>query len=61
MKTVTDYFNEIKEKYKTDFAKNTMRSGLYKLSPGNVQNAFLRLIDQGLSKDDLKTMTIFFE
>ncbi len=61
MKTITNYYEEIKEKYKTDIVENTKRSGLYKLTPGSVQNAFLHLIDQGLSKDDLKTMNIFFK
>jgi len=61
MKTITNYYEEIKEKYTTDLAKNTERSSLYKLTPGSVQNTFLHLIDQGLSKDDLKTMNIFFK
>jgi len=60
MKTNKSYQNAIREKYLSDKASSKLRDNLYKLTPSNIRNVCLSLINEDLSKIDQDVMRNFF-
>lgn len=60
MRTNHSYQNAIRAKYIRDKASVELRGDLYKLTPGNIRNVCLSLINEDLSKVDEGVMKIFF-
>jgi len=60
MRTNHSYQNAIRAKYIRDKASVELRGDLYKLTPGNIRNVCLSLINEDLSKVDEGVMKNFF-